>query len=118
MQGTPVKINKPVVLECTETENGLELLLEITTELACFDGHFPGRPILSGVAQVDWAVRFGKNLGFDPDKFTAIPRLKFQTLIEPDCRVALILRRTNTGLRFAYTSGETLYSQGLIDFSG
>jgi 3-hydroxymyristoyl/3-hydroxydecanoyl-(acyl carrier protein) dehydratase len=106
------------VLKRIETEDRLELLLEITTELACFEGHFPGRPILPGIAQVDWAVQFGTALGFDPDKFTAMPRLKFQTLIEPDCRVTLTLRRTNTGLRFTYTSGEILFSQGLINFSG
>src|SRR5690606_37926347 len=36
------------------------LTFDLDPALAVFDGHFPGYPILPGVAQLDWAVRFGR----------------------------------------------------------
>ena len=111
------KNDYPRVLKRTATTDGIQLLLDIAAELNCFAGHFPGQPITPGVAQVDWAMHFSAELGFDPQKFTGIPRLKFQSLMEPENSVQLELSRVDSRLRFRFSGNDVLYSQGVIEFS-
>ena len=52
-------------------------------DLQAFQGHFPGHPVLPGVVQVDWAIRFGTRAFGDLGGFRGIDQLKFQALIRP-----------------------------------
>ena len=48
----------PTVLERVSGP-GETFTLAIGADLIAFRGHFPGNPVLPGVVQVDWAIRFG-----------------------------------------------------------
>lgn len=68
----------------------LELLVE--DNLFWFDGHFSDRPILPGVAQVDWVMRYGTEIlvpkGY---RFSSIENVKFQRPVQPNHRLRLTL---------------------------
>lgn len=60
-----------------------ELLLRLDPALFWFRGHFPAQPILPGVAQVDWALRYCRELlGLD-ERFSGIENVKFQRPVKP-----------------------------------
>ena len=93
------------------------LLME--ADLTAFQGHFPGHPILPGVVQVDWAVRFGTEAFGDLGRFRAIEHLKFQELIRPGETLELHLG-FDPGLgrlRFRYLAGAARKSSGVILFA-
>ena len=84
-----------------------------------FSGHFPGFPILPGVAQVDWAIQIGRQLFSLPTNFTAIHALKFQHVILPDQPVELLLTLDvqKKSLNLSYSSAGRQHSSGRIMFT-
>jgi 3-hydroxymyristoyl/3-hydroxydecanoyl-(acyl carrier protein) dehydratase len=92
------------------------LALDVHANLAAFDGHFDGLPILPGVAQIDWAARLGQacfaSAQDSPElarHFSRIEVLKFQQPILPGMQVQLHLQRKprpegGHALEFSYHS--------------
>ncbi|MEE3331008.1 MAG: AMP-binding protein [Myxococcota bacterium] len=86
--------------ECLEARAGcdsdiewLERSLFISPDLEAFEGHFPGSPIVPGVAQLDWAISAATELlgfGAHPERIEA---LKFTSPLEPDTHVVLRVTR-------------------------
>jgi len=107
----------PDLLERIATDEGLLLSLGIQDSNYYFQGHYPDYPILPAVTQVDWAIRFGAELGYQPIRFSGIVRLKFQQPIRPNEIVTLSLQRAGTGLQFEYRNGEKTCSRGVIQFN-
>jgi acyl-coenzyme A synthetase/AMP-(fatty) acid ligase/3-hydroxymyristoyl/3-hydroxydecanoyl-(acyl carrier protein) dehydratase len=101
--------------------DGRRVLLEITApaNLVYFDGHFNEAPILPGVAQVDWAIRFGRERFALPPRFRAMHALKFQHVIQPGMPVQLeLLHDPAKGqLTFAYRSAAGQHASGRILFN-
>jgi len=97
---------------------GATFTLAMDTDLQAFQGHFPGHPVLPGVVQVDWAIRFGAQAFGDLGRFRGIAQLKFQGLIRPGEVVALQLdHEPGPGrLRFRYLSGAEGRSSGVVLF--
>ncbi|HBO78096.1 MAG TPA: AMP-dependent synthetase, partial [Cupriavidus sp.] len=56
---------------------------DIAEDLAIFDGHFPGAPIVPGVAQVDWVMALApQRLAVPPrQRFARLDVLKFQAVM-------------------------------------
>lgn len=77
-----------------------------------FNGHFPDFPILPGVVQLFFAKEFAKdvyNLDFVPQK---VKKIKFSSIIKPECKVKLVLSKKEGSVDFKYISGEKTFSSG------
>lgn len=112
---------QPQLLSIEKDANSLFLDLLVSKDLDYFRGHFPGMPILPGVVQVDWAIRFTQeHLGIAADRFVALKALKFSAPVRPGTRLALQLswRPDSNRLDFSYTAGEKKYAAGQAVFSG
>ena len=110
----------PEALAVRRFNNAVELDLRIAEHQAFFPDHFPRFSMLPGVAQIDWAIRLGReHLGIT-GSFRKLSGLKFQHPILPGASVTLCLARTASGeLEFAYqnrdrdcSSGRVLFSEG------
>ena len=99
--------------------SGQTFTLAMDPDLTAFQGHFPGHPILPGVVQVDWAIRFGAEAFGPLGGFCAIEHLKFQDPILPGEPVQLHLDYDpGPGrLRFQYRAGSVRKSSGVIQFA-
>lgn len=100
--------------------NHVLLDLHITPDIAHFAGHFPGAPLLPGVVQVDWAVRFARRHLPLEGAFSALENLKFLGIIPPDSRLQLALTwdAERRRLDFVYATPERKYSAGRLLFGG
>jgi 3-hydroxymyristoyl/3-hydroxydecanoyl-(acyl carrier protein) dehydratase len=113
----------PEVLRRTrQTEDGVDrvhLALEVTTDLAAFDGHFPDTPILPAVAQIDWAVRIARNEFELPPHFKGLRALKFLAIVQPPVELTLDLARAADGrsVAFTYLRRGTACASGRIEFA-
>ncbi len=67
------------------------LTLLVDPALPQFDGHFPEHPVLPGVAQLDWAVMFGREHFPLADRFAGLEAIKFQRVVVPGTRLILTL---------------------------
>ncbi len=105
--------------DINHSESGVEahFELQIPAELSHFDGHFPGTPILPGVTQIDWAIKFASSISAF-GKFRQITKLKFSRPIFPDSEVhlKLVISADRTTASFAFTSGTEIHSQGRVHF--
>jgi len=103
--------------ERRDGEGRLELDLRVPADLACFDGHFPGRPILPGVAQVDWSARYARERLGLRGEFAAAENLKFFSVVVPGARLTLKLQLEQPRLRFEFLDAAKKVSSGTLVFS-
>ncbi len=97
------------------------LALRVCEDIAHFAGHFPGFPILPGIVQLDWAVRFADDhlpAFARRGAFRALEQVKFQSLVLPGKELDLSLswNRDRQRLAFAYAAGDRQCSSGRIAF--
>lgn len=119
--------SRPLLPAATWLERGelnAQVELAIVPELAVLDGHFPIAAILPGVAQLDWAIRYGREAFTMPPHFVRVDALKFQQPVRPGTALLLTLewKPAKSALHFAYTSkdgahssGRVVWADGLID---
>ena len=82
----------PELLAVQTQPEGLQLSLHLSPQLVWFRGHFPGTPILAGVAQVHIAMQLASEHLPLQGTFTRLEMLKFQQPLRPGQRVTLELR--------------------------
>ena len=87
--------------------------------LQAFEGHFPGSPILPGVAQVDWAIAFARERFDMPAKFIRLDALKFTQPALPGMHldVELNWNAATATLQFEYRSTAGRHSSGRVVFA-
>ena len=93
--------------------------LALSPGLAVFDGHFPGAPILAGVAQVHWAIGFARERFAMPARFLRLDALKFSQPALPGMHLDLELHWNAAAatLQFEYRSTAGRHSSGRIVFA-
>lgn len=107
----------PQVLNTTypDTEQSIAISLFIPKNLIYFQGHFPGQPILPGVAQVNFAIDYAAQyLGLVKTWVVGLSPIKFLKVIHPENHLILTLQLTDTALNFCYTQADQIYSSGKI----
>ncbi len=96
------------LLERSATDASLRL--QVAADSPYFDGHFPGSPILPGVAQLDWVMLFGRELFTLPSVVLRLEALKFQQVIPPGSEVTMTLAfdaaQGRLGFRLASAAGQ------------
>lgn len=102
----------PVELSLQQQETRAELMLRVDADLFWFRGHFPGQPLLPGVAQLDWVIHYGTRLLAPGKVFASVENIKFQQPILPGSTLKLTLDwQAEKGLSFQYlrVQGQQLY---------
>lgn len=112
MKGRP----EPRAREGAGAHRVLELPVE--ADLAAFDGHFEGNPILPGVVQVDWAIRYAEEAFGPLGTFAALEQLKFTGLSRPGTSLRLVLdwNAEARTLHFAFEGEGERKSSGRVRF--
>jgi acyl-CoA synthetase (AMP-forming)/AMP-acid ligase II len=93
--------------------------IALAPDLLVFDGHFPGSPILPGVAQVDWAIGFARERFAMPARFLRMDALKFSQPALPGMHLDLELHWNAAAatLQFEFRSTAGRHSSGRIVFA-
>ena len=81
----------PQILVVRHRANGVDIDVLVNPDLVWFDGHFPGRPILPGVVQIDWALAMARTyLGLAVTSGRRF-QVKFKAIICPRDQLVLSL---------------------------
>ena len=114
LQKLPRQIKGPEIAD--DQSKILHLLVE--ESILYLQGHFPGQPILPGVAQIGWAIHFGGQLFGALGAFKALEVIKFQQVIRPGRWVGLKLAwdEQKRKLQFQYFSDDVNHASGRIAF--
>lgn len=99
-----------------QSENEAIVAFTLPPELVFFEGHFPGRAILPGVAQAHLAVLIAQKLWGVWPSDANLARLKFKRVLVPHDAVTLKLKRDAAigRLHFSYHLGDIDVAQGEI----
>ncbi|OZI60079.1 AMP-binding protein [Bordetella genomosp. 11] len=103
----------------TESADGvreLRLGMEVPLDLAHFNGHFAGMPVVPGVAQIEWAMDLARRHLDAALGFHGMEALKFQRLTRPGDTLDLTLtwHPARAKLYFEYRSDGQPCSSGRI----
>ena len=96
-------------------ENEISADIHIAPNSPWFDGHFPGEPILPGVAQIGMvfdAIRKARNLDL---KISSVQRVRFKRLIRPNDQLKIIAAPLK---KEAYSYSFRILIQGEVVCSG
>lgn len=94
----------------------MSIRIDIPAGGPLFEGHFPGRPILPGVAELALIVR-ALRPATGPQAVRAIPFLRFRGIVVPKDSLALEGRPSaDGGVRFALRRGAELVANGAMLF--
>jgi 3-hydroxymyristoyl/3-hydroxydecanoyl-(acyl carrier protein) dehydratase len=92
-------------------------LLDVSTELFWFPGHFAGHPVLPGVVQLHWAACAAQVLFGHAEPPHRIDRLKFKKVVIPPEIVELKLQKPGPGeVQFEFSSRSQVHSEGRMKF--
>ena len=105
-------ITYPYVIDYLINSTDAQFDLIFPRESNFFSGHFTNFPILPGVVQLFFVKEFikdGFNLDFVPQK---VKKIKFSSIIKPDEKVSLCLKKSENSIDFKFTKGDKIFSSG------
>lgn len=107
---------RPAATWASRTATSAALSMSITRDLRVLDGHFPGTPVVPGVAQLDWAISWGREAFGFTGPLKRLDALKFQRLMLPGDEVQLELEwnAERSTLSFKFSSPRGAYSSGKV----
>jgi hypothetical protein len=118
VQAAPPRPTLPVARLVANEPHRAVFEFHAPRDLLYFDGHFSAMPILAGVVQVDWVIRYGRQCFDLPPQFRAIHTLKFHRLIAPEMplELELIHEPPKFCLSFRITSNRGCHASGRVLF--
>jgi predicted hotdog family 3-hydroxylacyl-ACP dehydratase/3-hydroxymyristoyl/3-hydroxydecanoyl-(acyl carrier protein) dehydratase len=109
-----LRVTAPDLCDVRRTDAGLRARGRVPPELAFFDGHFPGRPVLAGFVQVDWALSLARDALGLTQAPAVIESLKFRSFLLPGQDFELSLETEPGQLRFEFADGDRVFSSGRV----
>jgi len=91
--------------------------IQVPRDSTWFSGHFPGDPILPGIAQLGMVFDAIRQLGNQNIKISSINRVRFKQIIRPDDHLEIIVvPRKNYAKSYSFRImvGEKLACTGVI----
>ncbi|WP_394173857.1 ApeI family dehydratase [Thalassotalea litorea] len=106
----------PEILSVRTENDKVTLELYVSEQLSYFSGHFPGAPILPGVVQLDWAVKYAcEYLHMPTNVVHQVEVLKYQMVIKPDSKIELVLEQKSASkFTFALLSQSGTHASGRV----
>ena len=71
------------------SSNEIIMEAEVRPDSPWFSGHFPGEPILPGVAQIEMALDAIKRLNQKSLRISGVKRIRFKQVIRPDDKLKI-----------------------------
>jgi acyl-coenzyme A synthetase/AMP-(fatty) acid ligase len=108
----------PVLKSLHRDERDVLIELFIPGNLAQLEGHFPDLPIVPGVAQIDWVVKFAsEHLGIEIEAAQQF-QIKFRRLMTAPSDIVLALYhcQDRRQLSFEYRQDADVVSSGTLNF--
>ena len=106
----------PELLAWEETPDSLVAEMIFPPDGEWFSGHFPGFPVLPGVAQLFSLQRFARRAFADFPDAGLYRRIKFRRLVRPNERVRLeVVRKGLRAFSFTMSVGGAIASSGTVE---
>lgn len=96
--------------------DGVRVRLRVPSTLAWFAGHFPGNPVVPGVAQIGWAIDCAREHFGQARDPAGIDRVKFLQTVPLDTPLALELRGGAARVDWRLLAGDELLGSGRLLF--
>src|SRR5210317_264869 len=108
----------PQVLSVTDQPPHTRILLDVSSDLCWFRGHFPGQPVLPGIVQLHWATLVCRALYGFSEVPHEVRRLKFKKVVVPPRALELVVSQQGEHeALFRFSSFGDVNSEGKILFS-
>lgn len=98
-------------------ENEISAGIQVPPDSPWFDGHFPGEPILPGVAQIGMVLDAIRNARNQDLKISSVRRVRFKRIIRPDDRLTIIatpLKQAVDSYSFRILIGDETVCSGVM----
>jgi 3-hydroxyacyl-[acyl-carrier-protein] dehydratase len=85
--------------------DGLAAEVRLSPDSPWFDGHFPGRPVLPGIAILSMVAEMVRGAALEkghPVRISAIRRVRFRKPVRPDERLSIEISRENAEKEAVY----------------
>jgi 3-hydroxymyristoyl/3-hydroxydecanoyl-(acyl carrier protein) dehydratase len=113
---------EPEIIAVRAAPKRCELDLVVPPDLIYFTGHFDGFPILPGVVQLHWSLRFARRYLPLGSGTPATIQVKFRKPVRPGARLVLALTQGSTAggeqIAFEYTWDGEPCASGRIVLTG
>ena len=119
VEASAAQAHRPVPTWLAAEPGHARATVDLSPSLLVFDGHFPGSPILPGVAQVDWAIEFARERFALPPLFRRLDALKFSQPATPGMQLTITWQwnAATATLQFEYSSPAGRHSSGRVVFA-
>ncbi len=100
-----------------DSERAITAEAQVPADCVWFDGHFPDKPILPGVAQLTLVADILKQALKRPVVIQSVSRVRFKQMIRPDDRIAVSLSptpRDAAAYGFRLSNGTDLVCSGTV----